>query len=259
MLFYSYLEIQIFNFQENNEIRIINQNGEPWFVAKDVCDVLELTNPTEAIKSLDDDEKNTLRISEGIQQNRGNPNVNIISESGVYALVFRSNKPEAKNFARWVRKEVLPQIMHTGSYSLEARTQDEQIYALAEKILAQRDKIQSLEEKIEDDRPKVDFADEVACSDNSYSWQDMANSMAQNGADIGQNRAVKWGLKNKYLCRRNGHSYLQPTLKAIKQGLLEVDLRTRAVRITPKGIVRLTLDMDEDDRQGWLFDPDEEF
>ncbi|MBR0252667.1 MAG: phage antirepressor KilAC domain-containing protein [Synergistaceae bacterium] len=247
--------LQIFNYQSKN-VRTLKKDGQVWFVAKDVCDVLELTNAREAIKSLDDDERNTVRISDGIQKNRGNPNVNLISESGVYALVFRSNKPEAKNFARWVRKEVLPQIMHTGSYSWNTRNHEEQIYALAEQILSQRDKIQSLEAKIEYDRPKVDFADEVAYSDNSYSWQDMANSMAQNGADIGQNRAVKWGLENKYLCRRSGHSYLQPTLKAIKQGLLEIDLRTRTVRITPKGILKLTRDM-EDDRQGWLFDPEE--
>ena len=113
-------------------------------------------------------------------------------------------------------------------------------------------KIQALEAKIEADKEKVDFAERVSFSDKSYMWRDIANAQAQNGVDIGQNRAIKWGLENEYLCRRHGHSYLQPTLKAIKQGLLEVDLRTRAVRITPKGIIQLTRDM-EDDRQFWLF------
>ena len=119
-------------------------------------------------------------------------------------------------------------------------------------------KIQALEAKIESDKAKVDFADSVSFSDNSFMWRDLANAQAQNGADIGQNRAIKWGLENKYLCRRSGNSYLQPTLKAIKQGLLEVDLRTRSVRITPKGLFRLTRDM-EDDRQGWLFTTEEDF
>ena len=68
-------ELQLFNYGDN-PVRAIEQNGEFWFVAKDVCDALELTNPTEAIKSLDDDEKNTLRISEGNQNQRGNPNFN---------------------------------------------------------------------------------------------------------------------------------------------------------------------------------------
>lgn len=76
---------------ESNVIRTLLQNGEPWFVAKDVCDVLGLDNPSEAIRSLDEDETNTLRISEGIP-GRGNPNMNIISESGLYALVFRTGR-----------------------------------------------------------------------------------------------------------------------------------------------------------------------
>ena len=99
---------------EGAEVRTVLIEGEAWFVAKDVCDILGLTNPTEAVRSLDDDEKNTLRISEGIQ-GRGNPNVNVISEPAAYKLVFRSNKPEAKVFLRWVTHEVLPQVMRSGS------------------------------------------------------------------------------------------------------------------------------------------------
>ena len=245
--------IQIFDYK-SNKVRTVEQDGRVWFVAKDVCDILGLTNPTEALRGLDDDEKMTLRNSEGHSGQRGGAQfINVISESGVYFLTFHSNKPEAKNFARWVRKEVLPSIMRTGKYSVE---QGDEVLALAQRIVAQHEENQALKEKIEDDKEKVEFADAVSHSDNSYSWQDMANSMAQNGADIGQNRAVKWGLENRYLCRRSGHSYLQPTLKAIKQGLLEVDLRTRTVRITPKGLFRLARDMDSD-RTEWLFDPEE--
>ena len=122
-------------------------------------------------------------------------------------------------------------------------------------LLANR-KNKELEVKIKADKEKVDFAERVGFSNESFMWHDIANAQAQNGVDIGQNRAIKWGLENQYLCRRKGYSYLQPTLKAIKQGLLEVDLRTRSVRITPKGIARLTRDM-EDDRQGWLFTEEE--
>ena len=108
-------------------------------------------------------------------------------------------------------------------------------------------KIQTLEAKIEADKEKVDFANSVGFSDESYMWRDLANAQAQNGVDIGQNRAIKWGLDNKYLCKRSGNSYLQPTLKAIKQGLLEIDLRTRAVRITPKGLSQLAQNMKEEE------------
>lgn len=104
---------------DSKDVRVIKDDkGEPWWVAKDVCDVLELTNPTEAVRNLDDDERGTLRISEGTSSEGGNPNVNIISESGLYTLIIRSNKPEARKFRKWVTSEVLPSIRQTGSYSL---------------------------------------------------------------------------------------------------------------------------------------------
>ena len=118
-------DLQVFTYN-SNEVRTIEENGEVWFVAKDVCDVLDIANSRDAISELDNDEKNTVAINDG---NRGNPNTNIISESGVYFLVFKSRKPEAKAFSRWVRKEVLPQIRKTGSFSvnnseLEIRRKD---------------------------------------------------------------------------------------------------------------------------------------
>ena len=115
-------EIQLFNYK-NNQVRLIKKDDEVWFMAKDVCDILELTNAREAIKSLDDDEKNTVRISDGNQNQRGNPNFNVISESGLYTLIMRSNKPEAKQFRRWVTHEVLPTVIRTGTYTIGARPQ----------------------------------------------------------------------------------------------------------------------------------------
>lgn len=95
------------------QVRVIEKDGEPWFVAKDICDILEISNSRDAISRLDDDEKNTVAITDG---NRGNPNMTIISESGVYALIFTSRKPESENFKRWIRKEVIPSIRKTGGY-----------------------------------------------------------------------------------------------------------------------------------------------
>ena len=112
-------ELQIFTYKEQ-QIRTTEINSEIWFVAKDVCDVLELTNPTEALKTLDEDEKMTLRNSEGhLGQRGGAQSYNIINEPGLYALVLRSNKPEAKQFSRWIRHEVLPAIRKTGTYSVK--------------------------------------------------------------------------------------------------------------------------------------------
>ena len=132
-------ELKVFDY-EGAQLRTIEIDGEVWFVAKDVCDILELSNPTEALRALDEDEKNTLRISEGNleylnvslgKSGRGNPNMNVINEPGLYALVFRSNKPEAKQFSRWVRHEVLPQIRKTGTYTFGSTTDIEAIHNLA--------------------------------------------------------------------------------------------------------------------------------
>ena len=113
---------------ESHQIRIItDEYGDPWFVAKDVCDILELENVTKAISGLDEDELTLLKVRSGGQDRE----MNCISESGLYTLIIRSNKPQAKPFRKWVTGEVLPSIRKTGSYAvpssvaaLPAPTQD---------------------------------------------------------------------------------------------------------------------------------------
>jgi len=111
---------QIFNF-DNLPIRITDCNGAIWFIANDICAVLEINNPHQAISRLDEDEKSevTIKDSMGRQQT-----VNIISESGLYALVMTSRKAQAKRFKKWVTAEVLPQIRKTGSYHAPAAAAD---------------------------------------------------------------------------------------------------------------------------------------
>ena len=94
-------------------VRITDQNGDPWFIAKDVCEILGFDHAPSAIRALDEDERNTVRISHG---NRGNPNATIINESGLYSLILKSRKPEAKRFKKWVTKDVLPSIRKHGGY-----------------------------------------------------------------------------------------------------------------------------------------------
>lgn len=106
-------EIQIFNFNNATLCTLPDENGEPWFVAKDVCDILGLENSRKATAELDSDEKNTVPISDGTP---GNPNKTIISEPGLYTLIMRSRKPEAHEFKRWVTHEVLPTIRKHGAY-----------------------------------------------------------------------------------------------------------------------------------------------
>lgn len=106
--------VSVFKFNSNS-IRIIMQADGPWFVAKDVCEVLEVGNPAQALTRLDADEVNTIILKDG---KRGNPTTAIVSESGLYDLVLSSRKPEARPFRKWVTKVVLPEIRKTGSYNL---------------------------------------------------------------------------------------------------------------------------------------------
>ena len=99
-------EIQVFEYK-NNQIRTVEKDGEIWFVAKDVCEALEIQNTTQAIQVLDEDERAMFYIGRQGE-------ANIISEPGLYGLILRSNKPKAKIFSRWVKHEVLPQIRKTG-------------------------------------------------------------------------------------------------------------------------------------------------
>ena len=108
--------VTVFNFQDQHEVRTVIRNGEPWFVAKDICDILELTNPTVAIESLDDDERSKYFLGRQGE-------VNIVNESGLYALVFKSRKPEAKAFRKWVTSDVLPTIRKTGRYEMQQVSQ----------------------------------------------------------------------------------------------------------------------------------------
>lgn len=114
------LAMQIFEDQENHRIRTINLDGYVWFFASDVCEALEIKNPRDALSRLDEDERRTVGSADSsIPASRTNPS--IISESGLYNLVFQSRKPEAKQFRRWVTAEVLPQLRRTGVYSLTGR------------------------------------------------------------------------------------------------------------------------------------------
>ena len=113
--------IELFNYGES-PVRTINRDGAIWFVAKDVCDILGYANVTDTLKKhLDDDEKASVLLG---NSGRGNPNVNIINESGLYTLILRSNKKEAKPFRKWVTGTVLPSIREKGYYDIEDETEN---------------------------------------------------------------------------------------------------------------------------------------
>ena len=210
---------------ENSEIRTIEKDGEPWFVGKDVAAVLGYSNTRDALaKHVDDEDKNTVVIRDGIQ---GNPNTIVINESGLYSLVLSSKLPNAKKFKRWVTSEVLPSIRKHGAYMTDqtleqALTSPDFLIQLATQLKEEKEQRKQLEAKVEQDKPKVLFADSVSASKSSILVGELAKILKQNGVDTGQFRLFAWLRENGYLIKREGSDYNMPTQKSAEMGLFEV-------------------------------------
>lgn len=217
-------EIQRFEFKGAALRTLTDENGEPWFVAKDVCDVLELSNVGQALARLDDDEKSSITLNDGTP---GNPNKAIVSESGLYALVLASRKPEAHEFKRWVTHEVLPQIRKTGGY-IPTTDVDDDMTILAKAVMIgqrtmeeQKRRIAEQSEHIKVLEPKARFADAVAASDGTCLIGELAKMLRQNGLNIGQNRLFEILRQDGYL-GKTGSNRNVPTQKAMDLGLFRI-------------------------------------
>lgn len=217
--------IQRFDFKGAALRTLIDENGEPWFVAKDVCDILELNNITEALRPLDEDEKTNFRNSE-VAQNGGRAPI-IISEPGLYKLIMRSRKPEAKEFQRWVTHEVLPQIRKTGGY-IPASETDDDMTILAKAVMIgqrtmeeQKQRIADQQSRIVELEPKARFADAVAASDGTCLVGELAKMLRRNGMDIGQNRLFRLLQADGYL-GKSGSNRNVPTQRAMDLGLFRI-------------------------------------
>lgn len=197
--------LRIFQNREFGAVRVIEHKGEPWFVARDVCAVLG-TETRDLPDILEHDEQrpivdiiHTLNDSTGLRRDS-----RIISEPGLYSLVLRSRKPEAKAFKRWIVHEVIPSIRRTGGYGALAlpnfRNPAEAARAWADKEeqrLLEEQKRLALEQKMEEVRPKVVFAESIEVAKTSILVGEMAKLIKQaTGYDIGQNRFFEW-LRNR--------------------------------------------------------------
>ena len=218
-------EIQRFDFKGASLRTLTDKAGEPWFVAKDVCDILELGNTTNALRALDEDEKTNFTNC-NVAQNGGRAPL-IISEPGLYKLVMRSRKPEAKEFQRWVTHEVLPSIRRTGGY-IPTTDADDDMTILAKAVMigqrpmeAQKRKIAEQQTRIVELEPKARFADAVAASDGTCLVGELAKMLRQNGMDIGQNRLFRLLQADGYL-GKSGSNRNVPTQRAMDLGLFRI-------------------------------------
>lgn len=152
-------ELQIFNSTEFGEIRTITKDGEPMFCLTDVCKALEISNPSKVAQRLDEDERTKLELGRAGE-------TNFITESGLYAVILRSDKPNAKQFRKWVTSEVLPSIRKTGGYG-KPMTTAEQIKLLAQGNTELNERVEKVEDKIynlENDMPLYGCEIEEVCN-----------------------------------------------------------------------------------------------
>lgn len=223
-------EIQVWNY-ESSEIRTVQVNGEPWFVLADVCKVLELSSPHKVADRLENDERNQIPVTDSLGRYQ---NTAIINESGLYTVILRSDKPQAKPFRKWVTSEVLPSIRKHGAYMTDqalekALTNPDFLIELATQLKAEQEQRRRLEttvaaqnKQMEQDKPKVLFADSVAASRSSILIGELAKLIKQNGVDMGQRRLFAWMRENGYLIKRCGSEYNLPTQRSMERGLMEI-------------------------------------
>ena len=221
-------EIEIFKNEEFGEIRTLLINDEPWFVGKDVTEILGYSNPSKALSDhVDEEDKLNNKSLSSLGQRGGW----IINESGLYSLILSSKLPTAKKFKKWVTSEVLPSIRKHGVYMTnetleEALTSPDFLIKLATELKKEKEQRQALEKEQKKNAPKVLFADAVSGSNTSILIGDFAKILKQNGVKIGQNKLFSWLRENNYLIKRRGSSYNMPTQKSMDVGLFEIKENT---------------------------------
>lgn len=216
-------DVTIFRKDEFGAVRAVTLEGEPWFVAADVCRALGLGNSSDVIKRLDEDERTLVSI-EGASN--GLP-VNAVNEPGLYALILGSRKPEAKAFKRWITHEVIPEIRKTGGYIAgQEMMDDDQLLAnalmVAQRKIAERNKqLEAANAKIQADAPKVLFAETVEKAETCISIGTLAKILNQAGLDIGERRLFE-RLRNDKWLNSKGRNWNVPSQKSMDMGLMRV-------------------------------------
>lgn len=245
------MELQIFQNSEFGSVRTADINGVPYFVGKDVAEILGYSNTRKALLDHVDEEDKTDGVT--IRDSIGREQAPVlINESGLYSLILSSKLPNAKKFKRWVTSEVLPAIRKTGGYIPAASDMsDEEIMAKAlligkRTIEQQKERIKALEADKDRMRPKEIFADAVATSNTSILIGDLAKILKGNGINIGQKRLFAWMRDHSFLIKQKCVSYNMPTQRSMEMGLFQVKEGsyvgsdgtmkiTRTTKVTGKG------------------------
>ena len=196
-------EIKIFENEEFGSVRTMEINGEPYFVGKDVAEILGYTNTSKAlIDHVDDEDKLNNETLSSLGQRGGW----LINESGLYSLILSSKLPTAKKFKRWVTSEILPAIRKTGSYSIQSKPDSytiEDPAARARRWAEEYEEKKALEAKIEEQKPLVEYAEHIQASKDVIDMKSMAKLASKNGIKIGRNKLFSFLRDRKILDREN--------------------------------------------------------
>ncbi|HDR7601758.1 TPA: phage antirepressor [Bacillus mycoides] len=220
-------QLQIFNNEELGQVRTVVQGENVWFVAKDVCEVLEIKNTTMAMQKLESDEVTKFNLG-GLSGE-----TNIINESGLYSLIMTSRKPQAKAFKKWVTSEVLPTIRKHGAYMTDqaleqAVTNPDFMIGLLTKLKEEKEKLAAAQQQIVQQQPLVVFAEACMQSDKSLKVSEVAKLAAKHNVKIGQRQLFaklrEWNLMFK--------RSTEPTQSAVEKGYFEI---AQGVKQKPSG------------------------
>lgn len=228
--------LKIFNNHEFGKIRtIIDENNEPWFVGKDVAEILQYKDTSDALKRHVENEDKLTRCFTDSGQSR---KMYVINESGLYSLIFSSKMDKAREFKRWVTSEVLPAIRKHGAYMTDGviertLTDPDYLIMLATNLKEEKAKRALAEAVNERNKPKVLFADTVSASKRSCLMGELAKMISQEAIrqgkldkKIGQNKLFAWMRNKGYLCK-GGERRNQPKQSYVEQGLFEIKKGTR--------------------------------
>ena len=241
---------------DGHQVRVTTgPDGEPRFVAQDVCDVLGIANGRDALSRLDEDEKGV-----GTTDTPGGPQkVSVLTEPGVYALAMTSRKPQAKPFVRWLSHDVVPSIRRRGGYltpeaAEKALTDPDFIIRLATSLKEERARRQAAEAQIEADAPHTRFGRTVSGTDGDLLVKQVADLITQGGRPISQVALFKWLRGHGWLCNNQGRLWNAPTKWALDKGYVRA---TVTVISTPNGdkektTPHITAAGQEDLVDGWL-------
>lgn len=227
-------DIIIFNHLGNNIRVMTDEQGKPWFVLKDICDALEIENTSRVAGRLEEDDLTTSKVID----NLGRKQLSfLVSEAGLYEIIFMSRKPEAKAFKRWVTSEVLPSIRKHGMYATPATIEEmiadpDMAIRLLTTLKEEREMRAKAEAEVEAQRPVAALGKAIETAEGDLTPSAFGKILSKTHKDMGPNKFCKWLLDNGFAFR-NGQGKIIPMQDAVNRGILIL-----TERIDPAGKIR---------------------